>query len=163
MKTILAATMRTWPDVILVTRMKAQAATETLVTIGMMLVFVLPILMVLLVGAQAEFESLSHVQASSAVRIIADSINEVYLEGPSASKVVIVNIPSNAQSLNISNNEVTLVLETRYGPTDITTSYFGDTNETSQEIVTGSGKVPMGLYPMKFEVNNEGKVVIMHG
>ncbi len=137
--------MRMWPGVILVTRMKAQAATETLVTIGLILVFVIPILLVLLVGAQAEFESLSHVQASSAVRIIADSINEVYLEGPSASKVVVVNIPSNAASLNISNNEVTMVLQTRYGYTDITTSYFGDTNMSSQEIVTESGKAPMGL------------------
>ena len=151
------------PDVISVTRMKGQAATETLVTIGMILVFVTPILLVLLVGAQAEFESLSHVQASSAVRIIADSINEVYLEGPGASKLVIVNIPSNAESLNISNNEVTLMLQTRYGYTDITTSYFGDTNETSQEIVATSGKAPMGLYPMKFETDENGKVVIMHG
>ncbi len=142
--------------------MKGQAATETLVTIGMILVFIIPILLLLLVGAQAKFESLSHVQASSAVRIIADSINEVYLEGPKASKIVMINLPSNSRNLNISNNEVTLVIETSSGPTDITTSYFGGMNN-SQEIVSAGGAVPMGLYPMKFEANDAGKVVILHG
>ena len=146
----------------LVTRMKGQAATETLVTLGMLRVFITPILLLLLVGAQAEFESLSHVQASSAVRVIADSINEVYLEGPGASKVVMVNIPTNSKSLDIGNNEVTLLLETRSGYTDITTPYFGDLNETMQ-VVSASGSVPVGLYPMKFKANDEGKVVILHG
>ncbi len=143
--------------------MKAQAATETLVTIGMILVFVIPILLILLVGAQAEFESLSHVQAGSAVRIIADSINEVYLEGPTASKVVIVNVPSNVESLNIKDNEVTLALRTRYGTTDITSAYFGELSEPSMVITAEGGNAPVGLYPMKFETNSAGKVVITYG
>ena len=143
-------------------RMKGQAATETLVTIGMILIFVIPILLLLLVGAQAKFESLSYVQGSSAIRIIADSINEVYLEGPAASKVVLINLPSNSKNLSISNNEVVLTIETRSGPSDITTAYFGNMSDSEIEIVSNK-RAPMGLYPMKFWVDDEGKVVIVHG
>jgi hypothetical protein len=146
---------------------KGQAATETMVTIGMILVFVIPILLLLLVGAQARFESLSHVQASSVVRVIADSINEVYVEGPGASKVVVINVPTNTQFLNITENEVVLRLETRSGPTDISTSFFGEVDPAYLGEVKAGGiggeDAPMGLYPMKFSIDAEGKVVIEHG
>lgn len=141
---------------------KGQAAMETMVTIGMILVFVIPILLLLLVGSQARFESLSQVQGSSVVRIIADSINEVYVEGPTASKVAVVNFPTNTQSILIRENEVILTLETRSGPTDISTSFFGEINETIF-LETSPGKAPVGLYPLKFNTDSEGKVVIVHG
>ena len=134
-----------------------------LVTIGVILIFVIPILLLLLVGAQARFESLSHVQASSVIRIISDSINEVHIEGPQASKVVIVNIPTNTRYLNITENEVVMTLETRNGPTDIAASFFGELNESSVGLVTVGGKAPVGLYPMKFYADDDGKVVIEHG
>jgi len=142
---------------------KGQAATEMLVTIGVILIFIVPILLLLLVGAQARFESLSHIQANSVVRIIADSINEVYIEGPQASKVVMVNIPSNARYLNITENEVVLTLETSNGPTDVTTAFFGELNDTSIGLVVADGRAPVGLYPMKFYTDEEGKTVIEHG
>jgi len=134
-----------------------------LVTIGIILIFIVPILLLLLVGAQARFESLSHVQANSVVRILADSINEVYIEGPQASKVVMVNVPTNTRYLNITENEVVLTLETSNGPTDVTTAFFGELNESSMGLVTIGGKAPAGLYPMKFYADKDGKVVIEHG
>lgn len=143
---------------------KGQAATEMLVTIGVILIFIIPILLLLLVGAQARFESLSHVQASSVVRIIADSINEVHIEGPQASKVVMVNIPTNTRYLNITKNEVVITLETSSGPTDIATSFFGQLNESSMGLVVAeNGRAPAGLYPMKFYTMDNGEVVIEHG
>jgi hypothetical protein len=143
---------------------KGQAATEMLVTIGVILVFIVPILLLLLVGAQARFESLSHIQANSVVRIIADSINEVNIEGPGASKVIIVNVPTNTRYLNITENEVVLTLETSNGPTDVTTTFFGVINDSYVGLVTvEGGKAPVGLYPMKFSADGEGKVVIEHG
>ncbi|MCP4647020.1 MAG: hypothetical protein GY852_04690 [bacterium] len=142
---------------------KGQAATEMLVTIGVILIFIVPILLLLLVGAQARFESLSHVQANSVVRIIADSINEVHIEGPHASKVVIVNVPTNTRYLNITENEIVLTLETSNGPTDVTTAFFGDVNDTYVGLVSVNGKAPVGLYPMKFYADGEGTVVIEHG
>jgi hypothetical protein len=143
---------------------KGQAATEMLVTIGVILIFIIPILLLLLVGAQARFESLSHVQASSVVRIIADSINEVHIEGPQSSKVVMVNVPTNTQYINITKNEVIIRLETSSGPTDIATSFFGQLNGSSISLVTAEGgRAPAGLYPMKFYAMDNGEVVIEHG
>ena len=142
---------------------KGQSAMETMVTVGMILVFVIPILLLLLVGSQARFESLSQVQGSSVVRIIADSINEVYVEGPRASKVAVVNFPTNTQSILIRENEVVLTLETTSGPTDISTSFFGVMNQTELVLVTHQDKPPVGLYPLKFYTDEEGKVVIDHG
>jgi hypothetical protein len=149
---------------------KGQAASEMMVTIGMILVFVVPIVLLLLVGAQARFESLSHVQAGSTVRIVADSINEVYVEGrgpnpstPGASKVAILNIPSNARSIRVSGNEVIITLETRSGPADVAATFFGEVHEDSQmEILNEGGGTPVGLFPMKFYVDEDGLVVIEH-
>jgi hypothetical protein len=142
---------------------KGQSATETMVTIGMVLVFVVPIVLLLLVGAQARFESLSHVQAGSCSRIIADSINEVYAEGPGASKVAIVNIPSNALLVGISENEVTIALSGRTGPSEVVAPFFGEVHEDSRfEVTNEAGATPAGLYPLKFYADEEGYVVIVH-
>lgn len=142
---------------------KGQSATETMVTIGMVLVFVVPIVLLLLVGAQARFESLSHVQAGSCARIIADSINEVYAEGPGASKVAIVNIPSNALLVSISENEVTIALSGSNGQSEVVAPFFGEVHEDSRaEISNEAGVAPAGLYPLKFYADEEGYVVIIH-
>lgn len=141
-----------------------------MVTIGMILVFVVPIVLLLLVGAQARFESLSHIQAGSGVRIIADSINEVYVEGtgpvssgPGASKVAIVNIPTNTKKIEITeNNEVVFTLETRSGTAEVVTSFFGEVDDASIGEILNNGNTPVGLYPLRFYVNGEGNVVIEH-
>ena len=132
-----------------------------MVTLGMVLIFIIPILLLLLVGAQIRFESLSEVQASSAIRIIADSINEVYVEGPGASKIAVVNFPSNTKNISIHNNEVTLTLETRSGNMDITTTYFGNVSDSSPAYITTEGdRPPVGLYPLKFMADTDGRVEI---
>jgi hypothetical protein len=142
---------------------KGQAAMEMMVTIGMILVFVVPIVLLLLIGAQARFESLSHVQAGSTVRIIADSINEVYLEGPIASKVVILNIPTNTRTIKITENEVIITLDTNSGTADVVASFFGEMHEDSiMEITNPGGYTPSGLYPLKLSVDGNGDVVIEH-
>jgi hypothetical protein len=149
---------------------KGQAASEMMVTIGMILVFVVPIVLLLLVGAQARFESLSQVQAASTARIVADSINEVYVEGrgpidnsPGASKVAILNVPTNAEKLEITGKEVVITLYTPSGPSDVVATFFGEVREESQgEILSMGGNTPVGLYPIKFYVDENGEVVIEH-
>lgn len=146
------------------TSRKGQAATETMVTIGMILVFVIPILLLLMVGAQARFEDLSDIQASSAARIISDSINEVYLEGPGASKIALVNLPTNIDSLELAGNEVIIRIQTRSGPSDTTASFFGVLDSSSIGQVTAQGgRAPVGLFPLKFSAADDGSVVIEHG
>lgn len=138
--------------------MKGQAATEMLVTIGMVLIFIIPILLLLLVVAQLRFESLSEVQGSSAIRIIGDSINEVYIEGPGATKVVVVNLPTNTKNLTLTEKEITITLESRSGDSDLVVPFFGNVSTTG-EITTAQGRAPVGLYPMRF-TNIDGMVRI---
>ena len=146
-------------DVISMASMKGQAATEMLVTIGMVLVFIIPILLLLLVVAQLRFESLSEVQGSSAISIMADSINEVYIEGPGATKIVVVNLPTNTKNLTITKNEVIITLETRSGDSQFIVPFFG--NVTGESIIiTAGGRAPVGLYPLRFTNNKDGKVAI---
>jgi hypothetical protein len=150
---------------------KGQAATEMLVTIGMVLIFIIPILLLLLVVAQLRFETLSEVQGSSAIRIMADSVNEIYLEGPGATKVVVVNLPTNTKNLSITENEVIITLETRSGENQLVVPFFGNvTSGSIREIKTDvNGRAPVGLYPIRFTTESDedspeyGKVVIEHG
>jgi hypothetical protein len=149
---------------------KGQAATEMLVTIGMVLLFVIPLLLILLVVAQLRFESLSEVQGNSAIRIMADSINEVYIEGPGATKVAVVNLPTNTKNLTITENEIIITLETRSGENQLVVPFFGDVASDSIRVIkTEGGRAPVGLYPIMFTTEddpdspNYGKVVIEHG
>jgi len=137
---------------------KGQAATEMLVTIGMVLIFIIPILLLLLVVAQLRFESLSEVQGNSAIRIIADSVNEIYIEGPGATKVVVVNLPTNTKNLTITENEVIITLETRSGENQLVVPFFGEV-AGEREITTPGGRAPVGLYPLRF-TNEDGTVGI---
>lgn len=133
---------------------------EMLATVGLVLLLLVPLLLLLLVGAQVRFESLSHVQAASASRLIADSINQVHLEGRGASKVALVNLPSNTKSVEFSSNEVVISLETSSGESQITYPFFGNLSKSTL------GKKPFienrrGIMPITFTVVEEqGRSVV---
>ncbi|NYZ60879.1 hypothetical protein H0O01_04255 [Candidatus Micrarchaeota archaeon] len=135
---------------------KGQASIEMLSTVGIVLLLLLPLLMLLLVGAQVRFESLSQIQASSVARIIADSINEVYLEGKGATQVALVNIPSNTKSITFSQNEVIVSIETSSGPTQITYPFFGRVSEATLDlnITDRRGLMPITFYVAEDEEKN---------
>lgn len=137
---------------------RGQASIEMLSTVGIVLLLLLPLLMLLMVGAQVKFESLSQIQASSVARIIADSINEVYLEGNGATKVALVNIPSNTKSITFSDNEVIVSLETSSGPTQITYPFFGKVSEATLDLNITERR---GIMPITFYVKDEqGNAVV---
>lgn len=132
---------------------KGQASVEMLATVGLVLLLLVPILLLLLVGAQIKFESISQVQAASAARVMADSINQVYVEGPYASKVAVVNLPSNTRQVALTENEIVVTLEMRDGETQVTYPFFGELE--AQGNITGR----RGLLPIGFSAGKEGKVV----
>lgn len=131
---------------------KGQASIEMLATVGLVLLLLIPILFLLLVGAQVRFESLSHIQAASAARLLADSINEVYLEGDKATKVALINLPSNTKSVLFADNEVIITLDTSAGDTEITYPFFGNLSSNSQGMKIEGRK---GLMPVTFTVIEE--------
>ena len=133
---------------------KGQASVEMLATVGIVLLLLIPILFLLLVGAQVRFESLSHIQAASASRLLADSINEVYLEGDGATKVALINLPSNTKSVAFSENEVILTIETSSGESEITYPFFGKLSADSQDLKIENRR---GIMPVTFTVITESQ------
>jgi len=133
---------------------KGQASIEMLSTVGIVLLLLMPLVMLLLVGAQVKFEALSQIQASSAARLIADSINEVYIEGQGATKVALVNLPSNTQSIAFTQNEVVVSLATSSGTTQVTYPFFGNISEDTLELKIENRR---GLMPITFYVTEDEK------
>jgi len=129
--------------------LRGQASVEMLATVGIVLLLLIPVLFLLLVGAQVRFESLSQVQAASASRLLADSINEAYLEGPGAAKVALVNLPSNTKSVRFSSSEVIIAIQTSSGENEITYPFFGKLSSASQNKVIEGRR---GLVPVAFTV-----------
>ena len=136
-------------------------------TVGLILVLLIPILLLIVVGAQIRFESLSTVQASSAARAAADSVNEVWIQGPNAAKGILVNLPSNTKSMEFRENEVVLVLQTQTGDTQVSYNFFGELAEPSPNLgladdvylnITGK----KGLTALEFRTDNTGRVVVSY-
>lgn len=136
---------------------KGQASAETLATVGLVLLLLVPVLLLFLVGAQVRFEGLSQIQAASSARAISDSINEVYLEGPRATKIAVVNIPANTKNISFTESEVIFTLETRDGITQISYPFFG---VLSDEALAINIRERSGLMPIRFTSKEDGKVLI---
>ena len=101
----------------------------------------------------------SQIQAASAARLMADSINEVYIEGKGATKVALVNLPSNTQSVTFSSNEVIISLETRSGTTQITYPFFGNVSDATLETKIEDRR---GLMPVTFSVGEDQERAAEH-
>lgn len=133
---------------------KGQSSVEMLATVSLVLLLLVPVLLLLLVGAQVRFEDLSNIQANAAARVIADSINQVYIEGNGASKVSVVNLPSNTVHVSFSENEVTIALQSGNALTEVSYPFFG---KLAGDGVDGKIEGRRGLMPIRFH-NENGEV-----
>jgi hypothetical protein len=134
--------------------LKGQASVEMLATVGLVMLLLVPILILLLVGAQVRFEDLASVQASASARVMSDSINEVWVEGQGSSKVAVVNLPSSLEEISFTGNEVVLTLRSGGAQTQVTYPYFGKLADDDQdEKITDK----RGLMAIRFY--NDGGVV----
>lgn len=88
---------------------KGQASVEMLVTLGLILVFTIPILMLLLVSSQYGAENYAIQQAQASSHMLADSINDVYIQGDGASKIVLANFPGNTEDVFVSKEKEVIV------------------------------------------------------
>lgn len=134
--------------------LKGQASVETLATVGLMLLLLVPMLLLLLVGAQVRFEDLASIQANAAARVMSDSINEAWIEGPGASKVAVVNLPSNTIDVSFTGNEVVLTLQSGSEQTQVAYPYFGKIAEDDQDAKITERR---GLMAIRF-YNEAGEV-----
>ena len=99
---------------------KGQASIEMLTTVGIMLVFIVPMALLLLTVSNSSLEEVSKSQSDVSVKKIANALNNVYIGGEGTTKTILVILPSNSKSLNITGikdggGEVMVVLTTNSG------------------------------------------------
>ncbi|MFA5077529.1 MAG: hypothetical protein WC488_03835 [Candidatus Micrarchaeia archaeon] len=99
--------------------MKGQSALETLVTVSTLLIFTVPMVLLVLSASGLRLEDLSVFHARTTVQQIADTVNEVYLQGDGSTRTILVQLPSNTKSLNISGSSVVIYLSTQSGVYEI--------------------------------------------
>ncbi len=105
--------------------MKAQISLELLITVGMVVIFTVPVVLLLLSFSQSGIENISYSKAEANAKILADSITEVSIQGEGAKRTVYLDLPQNLYVLTVRDNEVTLMLETSSGPYDAVAPYSG--------------------------------------
>ena len=95
--------------------MKGQISLEIIITLGVVLSFTIPILLLLLSVSQLGYEKSSLLQADAAAGILADSINDVYSQGPGAKRLLSLTLPTNTESVSISGKEIVIKLKVSNG------------------------------------------------
>ena len=110
--------------------MKAQVSMEMLTTLGLFLLLLVPILFIALYMVNNNNSSLASLQATSSARLVADTINEVYLEGDGSSRTILVAIPNG--DLIIKGNAVIIDLGNKK-----TVRYILTELEFSEEHING--------------------------
>ena len=95
--------------------MKAQVSLELLITIGVVLAFTVPVVLLLFTTSQIGYESASVSQANAAAKTLADNINEIALQGEGARKIMLVSFPSSMTDFTVEANEVVVKMKTTSG------------------------------------------------
>jgi hypothetical protein len=132
--------------------MRGQSAFETLVTVGVMLAFTLPIVLLMLSASNLRLEDTSLLHGQATVQQISDTINEVYLQGPGAKRTMLIEMPATSKSLNISNRQVVMSLTSN-----------GGEHEISHSLLTDAGPYYIsttGLTKIEITVNATGGVTV---
>ncbi len=126
-------------------KMKAQVSMELLTTFGMLIAFSVPVLLLLLSITQYGHENATIAQADATVRLIAENIDFLTIQGSQAKKMLLVNIPSNTKKLQIkqSSHEVILTISSSAGSYDAVAPFYG--NATDFELSGLSGLIALTL------------------
>jgi hypothetical protein len=140
--------------------MKAQASVETLTTLGMVIAFTAPVLFLLLSASQYGAEGTAIYQAQSSSRIIADTINDVFVQGEGATKKILVNLPGNTETIEVSVKEVVITLNVQSGPYHAVSPVFAEISPltVNQQIGEVRGMIPITVKNIdgKIEVYKNG-------
>jgi len=130
--------------------MKGQVATEFVVTIGVIMLFVIPVVFLLFSISQLGYEDSTLAQADASSRALAETVNFVYSQGSGAKRVVLLSTPPSTQSIEIGK-EVTITISTSKGTYSASAPIFAKVSGNQPTIRKS------GLFPL--EVVNENGVV----
>lgn len=135
--------------------MKGQASVETLTTLGMVIAFTVPILLLMLSASQYGAETTAVYQTQSSARVIADTINDVFVQGSGASKQILVNLPGNTESIEFNGKEVVIIMNLQNGKYNAVTPVFADGIVETQTVEQVNGLVPLTIR------NIDGKIEVI--
>ncbi len=135
--------------------MKGQSSFELFTTVGIMMAFLVPAVLLFFAISSENLEETSKLQSDVTLRKIAHSINNAYLGGDGTIKSILVNIPSNAKSLNITNKEVLIVLE--ISGKEFESSYPLILDE--EDVFFGLNTDKKGLFWIEIE-NRENQIIV---
>lgn len=142
--------------------MRAQMSLELLITLGMVIAFTVPVVLLLFSMSQAGLESTALVQAEADAKTLSDSINEAYAEGPGAKRTVFLNLPVSTKKIMVANNEVTIVVDTSAGEYHAVAPFFAKAITTDESYGPVESLKLRGLGALIVEVNKDN-LVMVHG
>ena len=129
--------------------MKAQASTEYLMMIGVVLLIIIPLLFY---GLKESREGIQLNQAEDTVATIANAVDTVYSIGPGAKKLVWVNIPGGVEGASLENKDVLFKVRV-YGNT-------ADIFSSTKALLAGSLPIDAGPHRISIEMLDSGYVQI---
>ncbi len=132
--------------------MKAQSSFEMLVTVATMLAYSIPIILMVFSMSTLRLEDTAILHATATVQQLADTINDVYLQGSPAKRSILIDLPSSTRNLTVSGNTVTLYMYSSGGPYEISHPIIANATDFSI-----SGK--SGLMPLTVRMN--GTMVVL--
>ena len=109
--------------------MKGQVSLELLITLGVVLAFTVPVLFLILSVSSVGYESAAKDQADATARNLAESINTVYAQGDGAKRTILLNSPSNTESIALKGSEVIVKITVSEGTYEAVSPMFAQTND----------------------------------
>jgi len=159
---------------------RGQSSTETLVMVGFIAAFSLPIIMLLYGATNTNGDELSLSQARVDVQNIADVANELYAQGAPSNRVILVNYPSSLQNITIrqgtnakATGEIVFTLNTTKGNTQIVantffpdvldapTKHLDDERRSAGAITINSGLHVINLTATNITVGGEQRIAVL--
>jgi hypothetical protein len=134
--------------------MKGQAASEFLVTLGILLAFTVPVLLLMFVVSQMGYEETTMSQADASARTLSETINSVYSQGVGAKRVVLLNTPPSTKEISVGNYEVSVSIATSKGNYDGVSPTFA--NVRQKTIIKKAG-----LFSLVVEAKKSGDKVVV--
>jgi hypothetical protein len=86
--------------------LRAQAAIETLLMVGVVVAFILPILFLFFTASNERISNLEQMQAKALVQELSDQAGEVWYLGNGSRRMLLVNFPQNLRNLSLSGDYV---------------------------------------------------------
>jgi len=132
---------------------KGQGSFELMITLGVVLAFTVPVLLLLLSITSVGYENTAKAQADAAARSLADSANFVYSQGPGVKKELLLNVPSATEEISLgSNGEVIVRIRTSAGAFEAVYPSFAEI------AVSDSIEGKTGLFKIILQTNDAGQV-----